>query len=240
MTRAGALAAVVLLLGCPSAVTPPVAPPPAATPAPAAPALPTPPAEPPAPIEPAESGPPVVVLPHGLSDLYIGFFADPDALDGLSKRLGHVLDDASVTVEINWNEEKHYGLISLLVPDRADVGVPVAEQIAAAGPVDPARLRALLGSVGAWRAELGGKFDLRLLSFETRIVFWDEQSGSRCWMNGPLNDPSGLLLPDCFVCALPTGTEEQLCRQGAAWPAPITGSRRAVSMLGSALRPRSR
>ncbi len=182
----------------------------------------------------------MVVLPKGLSPLYQDFFADPDALDGFSKRLGNVLDDASVTVEVTWDDEKHLGVISLLVPDRADVGVPVADQVAAGGAVDPEPLRPLLASTGAWRAELGGKFDLRLLSFETRIVFWDQPSGSRCWMRGPDNDPTGALLSDCFVCALPTGTLESLCRQAEAWPAPITGSRRAVSMLGSALRPRSR
>ena len=193
-----------------------------------------------APIEKAENGPPVVVMPKGLSELYVDFFADPDALDGLSKRLGNVLDDASVTVEVSWNEERLHGVISLLVPDRADVGVPVSKQIAAGGAVDPAPLRTLMASVGAWRAELGGKFDLRLLSFETRIVFWDEASGSRCWMSGPLNDPEGASLADCFVCALPAAQPERLCRDGAAWPAPITGSKRGVSMLQTALLPRSR
>ena len=192
------------------------------------------------PIERADSGPPVTVLPRGLSTLYEDFFADPDALDGLSKRLGTVLDDATVTVEVNWNDETHHGVISLLVPDRADVGVAVADQVAAGGLVDPSPLRPLMGSVGAWRAELGGKFDLRLLSFETRIVFWDQQSGSRCWMNGPPNDPEGSSLSDCFVCAIPAAEPEPVCRVGAAWPAPLKASKRAVSMLGSALRPRTR
>ena len=240
MTRAAMLLAVVLGAGCPSTVEPPAPSPMTPAPATTPPAAPATPAEPPAAIEPAEAGPPLVVIPKGLSDLYEGFFADPDALDGLSKRLGHVLDDPSVTVEVVWTEEKHHGLISLLVPDRADVGEPVARQVDAGGPVDPAPLRSLLGSVGAWRAELGGKFDLRLLSFETRIVFWDEQTGSRCWMSGPMNDPTGLELADCFVCALPKGKMEDVCRQGDAWPAPLTGSKRAVSMLGAALKPRSR
>lgn len=209
---------------------------PAPTPAP----TPAPPVEKPPPLEPAESGPPVVVLPRGLSELYEDFFADPDALDGLSKRLGNVLDDESVTVEVSWNEDKLHGVISLLVPDRADVGEAVAKQVKAGGPVDPAPLQPLMASVGAWRAELGGKFDLRLLSFETRVVFWDQQSGSRCWMSGPLNDPEGSSLADCFVCAVPAAEPEQVCRDGAAWPAPLKGSKRAVSMLGSALRPRTR
>jgi hypothetical protein len=180
----------------------------------------------------------MVVLPRGLSELYEGFFRDPDALTAFSKRLGSALGhDRPVTVEVTWTEEKLLGVITLLVPDADDVAEPVAEQIAAGGTVDPSPIQPLVGSVGAWRAEMGERFDLRLLSFETRTVFWDHVSGGRCWMTGPMNDPGGTALAPCFSCMLPGGTVEEVCRDGDAWPAPLKGSKRAIGMLGSALRP---
>jgi hypothetical protein len=180
----------------------------------------------------------MVLLPTGLSDLYEGFFQDADALTGFSKRLGTVLGhDTPVTVEVNWSESELAGVITLLVPDSDDVGLALAEQIEAGGPVDPASIQPLVGSVGAWRAEMGSRFDLRLLSFETRTVFWDHVSGGRCWMMGPMNDPEGTSLAKCFSCTLPRGSIEEICRDGAEWPAALQGSKRAISVLESALRP---
>jgi len=208
----------------PSENASPQAPPVEATPAP--------------PVEQAENGPPMVVLPKGLSPLYEGFFQDGDALTAFSKRLGSVLShERPVTVEVTWTEERLEGVITLLVPDADDAGEAVAAQIDAGGPVDPSSIQPLVGSVGSWRADLGNRFDLRLLSFETRTVWWDHVSGSRCWMQGPMNDPEGTALSDCFVCLPPGGTEETVCRDGEAWPAELTGSKRAKSMLASALRP---
>lgn len=180
----------------------------------------------------------MMLLPVGLSHLYEGFFQDRDALTAFSKRLGTVLGhDTPVTVEVNWSESELAGVITLLVPDSDDVGLVLAEQIAVGGPVDLASIQPLVGSVGAWRAEMGARFDLRLLSFETRTVFWDHVSGSRCWMTGPMNDPEGTSLAECFSCMLPRGTVEQICRDGSEWPAPLKGSKRAISVLSSALRP---
>ena len=245
-----AVAAFALLLaGCPAAtpstdVTPApsaLTPVDGATPAPGAiPSAPVAPAAPPSgpAVEQAENGPPMVVLPKGLSELYENFFRDGDLLTAFSKRLGGVLDlERSVTVEVNWSEERLEGVITLLVPDADDVGVALADQIAAGGEVDPASIQPLVGSVGSWRADLGNTFDLRLLSFETRTVFWDHVSGSRCWMRGPMNDPEGTALADCFVCLPPGGAEEQICREGDTWPSKLKGSKRGIAMLSSALRP---
>ncbi|MCO4771149.1 MAG: hypothetical protein KDA24_14030 [Deltaproteobacteria bacterium] len=243
MKRAAALC--LLIAGCGTATAPDATAPDAVAPEPPAePGTPTapdatPPAAPDGPVVAlADNGPPMVVLPKGLSPLYEDFFRDPDALTAFSKRLGTVLDNEQrVTVEVVWTEERLEGVITLLVPDADDVGNAFADQIDAGGVVDPMSIQPLVGSVGSWRADLGNRFDLRLLSFETRTVFWDHVSGSRCWMKGPMNDPEGTALAECFSCMLPGGAEEQVCRDGDAWPAALKGSKRAVSMLSSALRP---
>jgi|GEM_PF-1782358 len=229
--RGLAVAWCALLVGCPAAgPAPSVEPVPVKAPVPD-------PAPGPA-VEEAEGGPPLVVKPKGLSDLYEGFFRDGDALTAFSRRLGNTLShDRPVTIEVAWTEAKLTGVITLLVPDADPVGFAVAEQIVKGGPVDPAPIQPLVGSVGAWRAEMGERFDLRLLSFETHTVFWDHKTGGRCWMKGPLNDPAGTALAPCFSCMIPGGGVEQICRDGDSWPAPLKGSPRAISILGSALAP---
>lgn len=232
-----------MLAGCGGDAAPkPPAPTPAEASTPSA-AAPTPSSAPAAPqaglaVEPGDDGPPVLLVPKGLSPLYENFFKDPEALTALSKRLGTTLNhEQTVTVEVTWSEEQLADTLLLLVPDGDAVAQPVARSVREGGAVDPSAIQPLVASMGAWRADLGSRFDLRLLSFETRVVFWDQDSGSRCWMTGPANDPDGTALNACFTCLVPGQGEEQLCRQGERWPAELSGSKRARSMLASALTP---
>lgn len=186
---------------------------------------------------PAESGPTVLVSPIGLSPLYQGFVIDPVAVQNLSLRLGSVVDAPHVTVEVAWSESELAGTYTLLVPDAFPPGEAIADAVAKGGPVDTSALQPLLASVGAYRAELGDRFDVRLMSFGIRLGLWDPTTGSRCFAPGAPQDQAGLRFSDCFECVHPRTGPERVCYEGDARPGSVTGSKNLLRMLESSLRP---
>lgn len=182
------------------------------------------------------AGPPIVFEPLGLSDLYIQFFSDRGQLTLLSRRLGALGLGQSAALEVGWDEANKVGTITLFVPEedrRAEALLPALE---GGGPVPVQRLSILMQPLGLYRAALAERFDLRILSFGLKLGFWDRSTGSYCTVPGDLNDPAGERLGACFRCLEPRSGVVELCRQGAAWPAPIEGPTRGLRMLKSALR----
>jgi hypothetical protein len=178
----------------------------------------------------------VTIVPHYLAPLYEGFVADPKALKQLQFDLEPLISMPSVTVEVWWDEKSKSGSMTLLVPEKMTIGEPLAAQLRADRPVDGAALEPLMGALGAWRASLGNRFDMRLLAFETRLAFWDELTGSRCYAIGAVGDPAGKRVGPCFRCLDPKGPVHNICRAGDEWPAHLEGPKRGRRMLGSALK----
>ena len=198
---------------------------------------------PPAPVPAApelgDSGPRVVVTTFGLSPLYEGFVLDSVALENLSRRLGGAVESPLVAIEAAWDEAALAGTFTLLVPDDFAPSAAMADALSADEPVDPAPLQPLLASLGAYRSEMGDRFDVRLMSFDIRLGMWDRETGSRCFAPGAPQDTEGRRLADCFVCAHPRTGEGEVCLQGTARPASVTGPKALRRMLASSLRPRS-
>ncbi len=173
----------------------------------------------------------------GLSPLYEGFAVDPAAVEVLSLRLGSVVDAPHVTVEVAWDEAALAGTFTLLVPDAFAPGAGVADSVAADEPVDLAPLQPLLASLGAYRADLGSRFDVRLMSFGIRLGLWDHATGSRCYADGAPQDPDGLRFGECLACAHPRTGEGLLCFDGPSRPGRLKGPKNLRRMLESSLRP---
>jgi hypothetical protein len=142
--------------------------------------------------------------------------------------------DRPVTLEVAWDEEHKAGTITLRVPEEDDRAAALVDALGAGEPVDVNQLSPLMGLVGRYRSTLAQRFDLRILSFHSRLVWWDRSSGSTCEGRGDLNDPEGARLGPCFSCLVPQVGRLQVCREGDAWPAPITGDPRALRLLGAA------
>ncbi len=180
----------------------------------------------------------MLVVPLGLSPLYEGFALDEAAVGGLSRRLGAVVTAPHVTLEVAWDEANLAGTFTLLVPDAYAPGAALADAIDGDGPVDTAGLQPLLASLGAYRAELGERFDVRLMSFGIRLGMWDQATGSRCYAQGAPQDLDGLRFADCFACAHPRTGEGEVCFEGDERPGRLKGPKNLRRMLGSSLRPR--
>ena len=198
---------------------------PEATPAPAAPEL-------------GETGPRVVVTTFGLAPLYEGFVLDPAAVQNLSRRLGGLVDAPLVTLEVAWDEAALAGTFTLLVPDAFAPTAAMADALRDDAAVDPSPLQPLLASLGAYRSEMGKRFDVRLMSFDIRLGMWDRETGSRCFAPGVAQDTEGRKLADCFVCAHPRTGEGEVCFDGPTRPGKVTGPKSLRRMLASSLRPR--
>lgn len=176
--------------------------------------------------------------PIGLASLYARFFGDEEALGRLAVDLGRELSADSVALEVIWNDEEKAGGIVLYVPETDRRGERLADQVAARAPLDMTEASALMAAVGRYREYLGGRYDLRILSFEQRLSFWDARWGSSCWIGGAIGDPEGSQIGRCFVCLDPKaeGGHVQACRDGDAWPAPLAGEERVLRRVQSALR----
>jgi hypothetical protein len=179
-----------------------------------------------------------LIEPLGLAPLYQGFVGDPKALDNLSRRMGSTVTAPTVKLVVSWDESRFEGVFTLLVPDGFEAAASMADAIEADAPVDTAPLQPLLASLGAYRLELGERFDVRLMSFEIRLGMWDSRTGSRCYAPGALQDARGRGFADCFVCAHPRTGEGEVCFTGPERPGTLTGPKTLRRMLGSSLRPR--
>jgi len=188
---------------------------------------------------PATGHVPVIhYTPKGLSALYARFFGDEEALDRLAVDLGRELSADSVALEVVWNDVDKAGGIILYVPETDRRGEPLADAVQSGAPLDMTELSRLMGAVGRYREYLGGRYDLRILSFEMRLSFWDARLGSNCWIGGAIGDPEGTQVGPCFVCMdhRAEGGHVRACRDGDAWPAPLEGEDRALRRVRSALR----
>ena len=175
--------------------------------------------------------------PIGLSPLYARFFADDEAMAKLGRDLGRTFDVGSVALEVTWNETEKSGAITLFVPETDRRGEVLADAIAAGQPVPAHRLRRLFAPLAAYRSDLGARYDLRLLSFDIRLAFWDRRTGGHCSIGGDIGDPDGKKVGPCFRC-LDTreGGRVEVCRDGDVWPAKLTGNKRIIRHVESALR----
>jgi hypothetical protein len=226
-----------LAAGCGEAPSPSPTPPSAATPSPTPVGTPSPtPAAPAAP-DLGESGPRVLIETLGLAPLYQGFVADPKALSNLSLRLGSTVHAPTITLVVAWDERTLAGTFTLLVPDRFEASAPMADAVEADGPVDTSPLQPLIASLGAYRGELGERFDVRLMSFDIRLGMWDRHTGSRCYAPGAPQDADGVGFSACFVCVHPRTGEGELCYSGPERPGVLSGPKNLRRMLASSLRP---
>jgi hypothetical protein len=175
--------------------------------------------------------------PIGLSPMYVRFFADPAAMDRLGRDLGRTFDAESVAFEVSWNETEMSGAITLFVPENDRRGEEVADAIAAGEPVPAQRLKRLLAPVATYRGWLGARYDLRILSFDIRLAFWDRGTGGHCSIGGDIGDPEGKKVGPCFRCLDPReGGRVEVCRDGDSWPALLTGKKHVARQVESALR----
>lgn len=236
------IAAVLYLGACRAPEAPPQSSPPEPTPEPVA-------ASPEVP-EPVEKGdadtasagvaglraPLIEFQPQGLAPLYQGFMSDPAAIAVLRSRLAGRLVVPSVVLRVVWDPLDLSASITLQMPDGDPLFTAVADAVAAGQVVDLARVQPLLAAVGAYRADLGARFDLRILSFAIRLAWSDAGSGSYCTLGGVLNDPHGTKLSPCFECIAAGGEELRMCRTEEQWPADLVGPQRGRELLSSALR----
>jgi hypothetical protein len=176
--------------------------------------------------------------PIGLAPLYQRFFADEVATDNLRQRLGRTFEGAgSVAVEVTWNDHDKAGSITLFVPEMDRTGERLADAIVAGDPVPVQRLAPLMRPLAKYREELASRYDLRILSFDIRLAFWDRRTGSHCSIGGAVGDPEGRKLGPCFRCLDPrAGGRVEVCRDGEAWPARVEGEKKTIRQVQSALR----
>ena len=188
--------------------------------------------EPEAAVLPEEDAPLIEYLPEGLSPLYEGFMADPQAVSVLRRALTGHLATPVATLKVVWDQVQQHGTITLHISeqDKRFSALADAVEVGAALPMD--YVKPLLAAVGAYRADLGARFDLRLLSFSIRLSWWDPDSGSHCTLGGAANDPEGLRMAQCFSCVHMGDEELRVCRTEDG----VSGSEAARSMLANALR----
>lgn len=175
--------------------------------------------------------------PIGLAPMYARFFADETAMGQLAVDLGRVYDVDSVAFEVSWNETEKSGAITLFVPETDHRGEALARAIANDQPVPAQRLRKLMRPLARYRGWLGARYDLRILSFDIRLAFWDRRSGGHCSIGGEIGDPEGRRVGPCFRCLNPRqGGRVEVCRDGEEWPAHLTGNKHVIRQVESALR----
>ncbi|MCP4870569.1 MAG: hypothetical protein GY898_17840 [Proteobacteria bacterium] len=175
--------------------------------------------------------------PLGLSSQYAQYFGEAGAIERLSQDLGAVTPADSAALEVAWDNTEMAGTITLFVPEVDTHGEALVEAIEGKTDVPVPSLQPLLRTIGAYREYLGGRYDLRILSFELRLSFWDKRSGTNCWINGAIGDPEGNLFGPCFRCLdfRAEGGYLEACRDGEGWPAPVTGDKDARRRITSAL-----
>ena len=127
---------------------------------------------------------------------------------------------------------------SVRVPMRDGVEISANIYRPASGePVPAQKLRRMLAPLAAYRSWLGARYDLRILSFDVRLAFWDRRSGGHCSIGGEIGDPEGKRLGPCFRCLDPReGGRVEVCRDSETWPAMLTGKKHVIRQVESALR----
>jgi hypothetical protein len=131
-----------------------------------------------------------------------------------------------------WDQPQQHGTITLHVSEQEKRFAPLADAVEAGATLPLEEVRPLFMALVAYRADLGARFDLRLLSFSIRVSWWDPGSGSHCTLSGVLNDPTGEQMSPCFFCVHVGADELKVCRTEQG----LTGSAAARSMLSDALR----
>ncbi|MBJ93357.1 MAG: hypothetical protein CMP23_02665 [Rickettsiales bacterium] len=180
----------------------------------------------------AAVAPLIEYLPEGLSPLYQGFFADPQAIAGLRAGLAGQFSSPVATLKVIWDPSLQQGTITLHLPESERGFESLADAVLAGEPLPMAGVAPLFAAVGDYRADLGARFDLRLLSFGIRLSWWDPRSGSHCVLGGVLNDPEGRVMAPCFSCPRAAGEPLEVCRTEDG----SDGSDQARQALARALR----
>lgn len=184
----------------------------------------------------ALQAPRIEFQPVNLAPLYQGFLADPDAIAVLRSGLAGRLSAPVVPLKVVWDQRTMSAMITLHMPERDARFESLADAVAGNQPVAVQEVQPLLAALGAYRAYLGARFDLRILSFGIRLSWWDPDSASHCTIGGTTNDPEGRELAPCFECIHVGDEELRMCRTGEQWPAPLAGPTAGRKMLSSALR----
>jgi len=140
----------------------------------------------------------------------------------------------NVLVEASWKNMAEGGSFTLFVPLGEGRTPAVAASLKADEALDVRPVELLMAPLGRFRAALGGRFDLRFLSFELQVVFHDAGSGRSCVALGLAGDQDGRQVGPCFECSRPEGTL-RLCREGDTWPARLGGDPAARAQLAAAL-----
>jgi hypothetical protein len=179
-----------------------------------------------------DKAPFIEYLPEGLSPLYEGFMADPQAIAVLRRALtGHLVTPVA-TLKVIWDPVQQHGTITLHVSEQDARFSDLADAVEVGAALPMEYVKPLITAVGAYRADLGARFDLRLLSFSIRVSWWDPDSGSHCTLGGASNDPEGSRMAPCFSCVHIGDEELRVCRTEDG----VSGSEAARSMLANALR----
>ncbi len=162
---------------------------------------------------------------QGIGPLYRGFFTEREPLTRLARSLSPWLRPPAM-IQVGYDSERFVGWIRLQVPPGA-----LRVDLSAEGETLPLqRLAPITRALAAWRAELGARFDLRLLSFQVGVDFLRGPHHCRIRPGGP-PPPDGTVVDPCVeldgtrVCGEPTGGE------GVRFP-PEVASRIAACLSG--------
>ncbi|HCP46517.1 MAG TPA: hypothetical protein DIU15_10760 [Deltaproteobacteria bacterium] len=181
-------------------------------------------------------GPVVYFKPDGLSPTYENYTGDPSVIHRLRANLkGRVAGDTLV-LKAHWDERHKHGTFTLHLPEADTRWDSLSKKVKDGGTLDLGTVQPVLAALGAYRADLGARFDLRLLAFDIRLSWWDKRSGSHCTLSGVANDPDGETPSRCFKCVDFRVGIHEICRTETSWPSTVEGPKKGLKMLSSALR----
>jgi hypothetical protein len=172
----------------------------------------------------------------GLSSIYAGYVSNRETAQALAEDLGRLWPGMKVVVEVSWTSMEEGGKFRLFVPFGEARAGDFSSRVLAGESVEITPVQRMLAPLGRFRSALGGRFDLRFLSFALEVVLHDPETGRPCFAQGSLNDPEGGTVGRCFQCESATGTTE-LCGLGESWPSPLSGEDSALRQLAGALAP---
>lgn len=183
-----------------------------------------------------EGGPVIYFKPDGLSPTYENYTGDPAVIHRLRAKLKGRVGGDTLVLKVHWDERYKHGTFTLHLPEADSRWDSLSQAVKEERTVDLGNVQPVLAALGAYRAELGARFDLRLLAFDIRLSWWDKRSGSHCTLSGVANDPEGGKPARCFKCVDFRAGIHEICRTEASWPSPLAGPKKGVKMLSSALR----
>jgi len=186
--------------------------------------------------DPVRETPLVVDLQmENLSPLYKGFFSHKPFVQALATDLAPHVRSRSATVKVIWSPEDGVGAIQLLVPDGESSLTEAGRRLAEERWLEAEPLMPYLRAVDGYRSALGGRYDLRILSFGLALEVWDPHSESRCLWPAVQEGGEPPVLGPTLICHDPFGKTEELTRAGDTWPAKIKGDKKARAALAGAL-----